>query len=148
MNSSVDHPSRLPALFSTLTILENVLQDLLRCCCSRCWCSRCSFQVCFSPPRISFLFRVNAYPLALVNAAPRTNSAATKSRALKTPKLLRLLRALVSQSTLTFLSVSLATPSLSSVLLATNGKWRRYLTSVHVLTILLQRAEACVLQQV
>ena len=70
-----------------------------------------------------FWFRVNAYPIVLVNAAPRISSAVTKSRALTTPRLLGLLRASVSRLTLTSLSVSLATPSLLSALLVTNGKW-------------------------
>ena len=70
-----------------------------------------------------FLFNVDTYPIAvlLVNAQLRTNSAATKSRAPTTRNSLRLLRASVSLSTLTFLSASPAILSLSLQLLATSG---------------------------
>ena len=106
---------------------------------SKCVFSTVNYFICFVLTRIF---------LALVNAALRINSAVTKSRVPTTPRLLALLRASVSQSTLTFLLVSLATPSLSSVLPATNGKWRRYLTFSCILMISLQRAGPCLLQQV
>ena len=70
-----------------------------------------------------FLFSVNAYLIALVNAALPINCAATASKVLTTRKLLRLLRASVSPSTLIFLLVSPAPLSPSLRLLATSGKW-------------------------